>query len=419
MQPDAVSTTPNPWSWNRVSNMLYIDQPVQTGFSYDDEKGVFSSEDPRRTVNTTAAAARVVREFLDVWFQEFGQYKRDSINIWSQSYGGHFAPAIASFLLPPGKGNTGVYRARGHKDAGFHIGIDSVGIINGVVDLAIQAPFYPKFAINNTYGIKTISDEAAAFATQRMIQPGGCADQAAACREMQQRYDVENRGTNASVNGVCAAAFAFCWANVYGVYEAVSGRNPFDIAHLLPDSSPSVYGQEFLNNERVRKELGAKVNFTDTSNVVANGFIATGDFVRGYTSELASLLDAGVKVALVYGDRDYRANWLGGEAISLALRHTSHLAFAAASYVDITTNTSYTGGRVRQQNNLSFSRVFQAGHEIPYYQPQTAYEIFARTLRGLDVATGTVDVTLRGNGSYRGREYSTASQFSVDDVKAP
>jgi carboxypeptidase D len=66
---------------------------------------------------------------------------------------------------------------------------------------------------------------------------------------------------------------------------------------------------------------------------------------------------------------------------------------------------SRVGGLVRQHGGLSFTRVFQAGtlftpkaqmpktnrpagHAVPWYQPETAYEIFRRVTGGLDVATG-------------------------------
>jgi carboxypeptidase C (cathepsin A) len=90
----------------------------------------------------------------------------------------------------------------------------------------------------------------------------------------------------------------------------------------------------------------------------------TGDFVRGHGLQaLGTLLNKGVKVALMYGDRDYQCNWLGGEAISLAINSTLSSSFAKAGYANIETNSSYVGGLVRQHGNLSFSRVFQAGHE--------------------------------------------------------
>ena len=94
---DSKTTVPNPWSWNNVANMLYIDQPVQTGFSYDEVvpgvldmvtgqidvsgaaglatnwtalRGNFSSQNQSRTANTTAIAARGVYHFLQLWFDE-------------------------------------------------------------------------------------------------------------------------------------------------------------------------------------------------------------------------------------------------------------------------------------------------------------------------------------------------------------
>lgn len=93
-------------------------------------------------------------------------------------------------------------------------------------------------------------------------------------------------------------------------------------------------------------------------------FNQTGDFVRGNNlAALGTLLDKGVKVALVYGDRDFQCNWIGGEAISLAIKSNISSKFGTAGYTNIDTNSSYIGGLVRQYGNLSFSRVFQAGHE--------------------------------------------------------
>ncbi|KAK3327682.1 carboxypeptidase S1 [Cercophora scortea] len=431
VQDDSNSTVINPWSWSKVSNMLYLDQPVQTGYSFDGQTGVegvmdmvtgnispgsvsgggdltsrvgtFASQAPARTVNTTAFAMDAVGCFLELWFQRFSQYKRPGINIWSQSYGGHYAPDLAARLLAR-------YRQY-NRSSSFSINVDSVGIINGVIDLLTQVPYYPQFAVNNTYGIKAISDAAAASAVQAYAAPGGCRDQAAACQQLQLQYDPQNTGSNASINAVCGYAFLVCWGGVYLPYEQLSGRNPFDIAHSMLDSFPPPYSRGFLNNDWVQRALGAKVNFTETSNVVANSFVQSGDFVRGYTGQLGALLDAVVKVALLYGDRDYRANWFGGEAISLAIPYGRKQAFAAAGYTDIKTNGMYVGGKVRQYDRFSFSRVFEAGHEVPYYQPETAFRIFARTILGLDVATGRV-IVARAFGP----RYSTTGPSSVLNV---
>jgi hypothetical protein len=91
----------------------------------------------------------------------------------------------------------------------------------------------------------------------------------------------------------------------------------------------------------------------------------------------------------------------GGELVSLAINHTASSSFSSAGYAGIQTNASYTGGQVRQHGNLSFSRVYQAGHEVPAYQPETAYQIFTRALFNKDIATGLENT---GEGS----DYSSA-----------
>jgi hypothetical protein len=43
---------------------------------------------------------------------------------------------------------------------------------------------------------------------------------------------------------------------------------------------------------------------------------------------------------------------------------------------------------VRQFGNFSFSRIYDAGHTVPFYQPETAFTVFTRIIDGTDLSTG-------------------------------
>jgi hypothetical protein len=84
-------------------------------------------------------------------------------------------------------------------------------------------------------------------------------------------------------------------------------------------------------------------------------------------------------------------NWLSGQSTSLALSSlvpTYATSFPSASYASIVVNASYIGGHVRQFGNLSFSHIFDAGHLVPMYQPETAFTVFTRVIKGVDVSMG-------------------------------
>ena len=78
--------------------------------------------------------------------------------------------------------------------------------------------------------------------------------------------------------------------------------------------------------------------------------------------DIAYVLENGIKVAMVYGDRDFACNWIGGERSSLSIPYIYSEQFKQAGYAPIEVNENYVGGQVRQYGNLSFSRVYQAGH---------------------------------------------------------
>jgi hypothetical protein len=94
-------------------------------------------------------------------------------------------------------------------------------------------------------------------------------------------------------------------------------------------------------------------------------------------------------------------------------------SFRKAGYTAIETNASYTGGLVRQYANVSFSRVFEAGHTVAAYQPETVFRIFQRAMSRKDVATGGVDIQINKNYSTSGPLSSFATKNDMPAADQP
>lgn len=45
------------------------------------------------------------------------------------------------------------------------------------------------------------------------------------------------------------------------------------------------------------------------------------------------------------------------------------------------------GGTFKTQDNFSFLRVFGAGHEVPFYTPALALQVFEQTMKGLPLSS--------------------------------
>ena len=105
----------------------------------------------------------------------------------------------------------------------FPVGVNSVGIINGLVDIFLQVPSFTQFAVNNTYGIRAYNDSVLDQVQATLYGPGGCEDQALHCTQLQDKYDPLNYGLNATVNKVCFDAYPACYGAIYGAYQEASG----------------------------------------------------------------------------------------------------------------------------------------------------------------------------------------------------
>ena len=108
-----LTTAVNPYSWNNVSNLLFLSQPVGTGFSYSEEEagsfadytGVFvnTSYQPATgrwpvvdatVLDTTELSAVAAYHILQGFYSALPQLdsgvNSTVFNLWTESYGGHY-----------------------------------------------------------------------------------------------------------------------------------------------------------------------------------------------------------------------------------------------------------------------------------------------------------------------------------------
>lgn len=214
---DSQTTSLNPWSWSNKVNMLYIDQPVQVGFSYDiltngtinelknpflvapleDEipetnmttlTGTFSSQDFAQAPNTTEMAAVAVWEAMQIFMESFEPYTPvdNKLSIWGESYAGHWVPGFASYFQ-----TQNMLIDSGDLTDAEKLNLDTIGLVNACVDLETQLPHYPQMAYNNLYGIKAISEEEHETSLAAWPQ---CKNLTRTCRSMTEEMDPHGWG---------------------------------------------------------------------------------------------------------------------------------------------------------------------------------------------------------------------------------
>jgi carboxypeptidase D len=315
---------------------------------------------------------------------------------------GHYGPAFFNYFYQQ---NQAILNGT---QSGKAFEFANLGIINGIVDEYIQAPYYPLFANNNTYGIKAVNDTVFDYMNFACNMYNGCLDQISFCAAA----DI----TTLNGQAVCTEAADMCRDNVESPYYFYGERGVYDIRHPYVDPTPADYFVDFLNLPSTQQALGVDTNYTETANdEVYFAFQQTGDFVYlNFLSDIEQILNSSVRVTLVYGDADYICNWFGGQAVSLATQYEHSAQFKKAGYVPfVVDGVEY--GETREYGNFSFTRIYESGHEVPFYQPIAALGFFSRAINGLDIATGTMPV----NGSQGGTSGAPTATHTESFVPLP
>ncbi|KZT59335.1 alpha/beta-hydrolase [Calocera cornea HHB12733] len=368
------NTTLNPYSWSNTSNLLIIDQPVGTGFSYGLERA-----------NSSVSAAADLWQLMQVFLkdQRFARLVNASLGVWTEGYGGHVGSALAYHILQQ---NTAI-------DAGVMGGIKlnltTLGIGNGLINPLVQYPAYPAYASTNPYNLTLApSSTVLSNATYSLYMPGGCLDLLASCYATQAQSGALGTG-----NGVvCAQAQQVC--NQFVLTPLLGGRDEYDIRRLQGDPyAPDV--TNFMHDPALLSAIGVppSINWTDTSMSVYDRFAQTGDWMTNSAPYLESVIDSGVRVTLYAGDADYIYNYQGVSAAADALV-TRYSALYALQNLSDWAVAGQPAGQYKNAGPLSFVVVKGAGHDVPAYgvngslaQGQAALAFFEQTMRGLPISS--------------------------------
>jgi cathepsin A (carboxypeptidase C) len=242
---DGQSTVNNPYSWNSKANIMWVDQPAGVGYSYgfkNDHNETMVGED--------------MYHFLQGFFDKYPQYLQNEFYVFGESYGGHFVPATAHRIF---QGNA--------QGEGKHINLSGIGIGNGLTDPYIQYQYYPAMAMNNSYGIKTVSESAYEKMVDRLPH---CMKIARACQ-----FNVS----------YCDEADTYCnLVETTPFYQ--TGLNPYDIrkpcgeSDLCYDFSAV---ETFLNlpSTRAALHVSDKVKEWKTCNTAVNVLFVS-DWMRDF-----------------------------------------------------------------------------------------------------------------------------------------
>ncbi|KAM0860001.1 hypothetical protein ACQ4PT_046819 [Festuca glaucescens] len=334
----------NPYSWNHVANVLFLESPAGVGYSYSNTTADYSSSGDSRTAEDTYV-------FLANWMERFPEYKGREFYITGESYAGHYVPQLAHAIL---------------RHASPSINLKGIMIGNAVInDWTDNKGTYDFFW---THAL--ISDET---------------------------VDGVNRNCNftagAASNKLCDEAYRAVGESVvyidnYNIYAPKCQSEGLITPPVTPsverfDPCTSYYVEAYLNKPDVQKALHANVTHLDRPWLACNDeiFRSWVDSPTIILPIIPELMKNNIRVWVYSGDTD------GNVPVTSTRYSINQLQLPVTAkwrpWFSSIQGAGEVGGYVVQyKGNLSLVTVRGAGHEVPSYQPQRALVLVQCFLAG-------------------------------------
>ncbi|XVF46256.1 hypothetical protein PTKIN_Ptkin03bG0013200 [Pterospermum kingtungense] len=341
----------NDYGWDKASNILFVDQPTGTGFSYTtddsdirhDEKGVSND----------------LYDFLQEFFKQHPQYVKNDFYITGESYAGHYIPAFAARVHQGNKAKEGI-----------QVNLKGLAIGNGLTDPEIQYQAYTDFALNTS--LISHSDY---VSINKLVPP--CLQAIKSCGSAGGDSCVNAYGTcNEIFNEILSIAGNI---NYYDIRKQCEGSLCYDFSGV----------ETFLNEKTVREALGVgDIEFVSCSTEVYDAMIT--DWMRNFEVDIPGLLEDGIKVLIYAGEYDLICNWLGNSNWVHAMQWSGQKDFEAAPIVPFVVDGA-EAGKLQGHGPLAFLKVHNAGHMVPMDQPKASLQMLQNWMQGKLTSPATAE----------------------------
>ena len=328
---DDLTLEKNDYSWNEISNLLFVDQPLGTGFS--------KTNKPDHYARNEDMVAETFYTFLTMFVEKFPEYKGRPFYITGESYAGHYIPAITAYIV-----------AQKNPD----INLISSAIGNGWVDPIVQYPMYNTFALEN---------ELIGSFHSTLLSAG---------------YWICQNIIKTHIWFIALEECQLCTTTILG--------NPLKPAFNVYDIRiPCEHGSlcyDFTNLERlierddVREALNVGKRAWSDCNQVVHTFML-GDWMTDLSSKVKYALDNDVGILVYSGDKDFICNWRGGEAWTNEIGWDGQDMFQSADYEKWYVEEE-AAGEFKKVDKFTFLRVYEAGHMVPMDQPKNALDMLKK-----------------------------------------
>ncbi|MCJ1314477.1 Cell death protease [Agyrium rufum] len=365
----------NSGSWDRYANLLFVDNPIGTGFSHVDESGLVAELEDM--------AAEMVL-FLEKWFALFPEFESNDLYFAGESYAGQHIPYIAQAILE-----------RNKNPLNHPWSLNGLLIGNGWVAPEEQSVAILQYAYEN-HVLERDSPGALEVEAQQDI-----------CFQW-----LANGGTDHIETGHCEQILREIFRVTMDPSQPNSTQciNMYDIRKR--DSYPACGGSyppdlravtSYLRRPDVLSALHVDVEpeaaWSECTASVGNTFRARNS--RPSIQFLPELLEQ-VPVVLYSGDQDMICNHLGTEAFIANMEWNGAVGFDSSD--DLGSDGASTpqewifegesAGWYQHARNLTYVLFYNASHMTPYDYPARSRNMLERFM-GVDVASidGTPSAT--------------------------